>query len=96
VSSDLVPDRVMHEAWSEYLYPRAPVLELASPSSLSGFSRAMTVIRREVPLIVAAELEHLADEMDATTGPYSITAEDVRARAAQLRGETSGQDQEQG
>jgi hypothetical protein len=82
-----LPQAVIDEAWSEFVYPRAPVGDLARPSQLGGFNRAMRVVAQWVDRRVAAELDRLADEMYERPGNLPVTAEDVRARAAQLRSE---------
>jgi len=82
-----LPQAVIDEAWSEFVYPRAAVGDLARPAQMGGFTRAMRVVAQWADRHVAAELEALAVEMDDRPGNLPVTAEDVRARAAQLRGE---------
>lgn len=41
-----LPQIVIDEAWSEYLYPRAAVGDLSHPSEHGGFVRAMRVIQQ--------------------------------------------------
>lgn len=41
-----LPQSVIDEAWSEYLYPRAAVEGLSHPQPTSGFVRAMRVIQQ--------------------------------------------------
>jgi hypothetical protein len=40
-----LPDSVIGEAWSEFLYPRAAVGDLAEPHPQSGFTRAVRVFQ---------------------------------------------------
>lgn len=41
-----LPQSVIDEAWSEFVYPRAAVGDLSHPSAQSGFMRAMRVIQQ--------------------------------------------------
>lgn len=41
-----LPDSVIAEAWSEYLYPRSAVGDLRDPNPQSGFTRAMRVLQQ--------------------------------------------------
>lgn len=43
-----LPQIVIDEAWSEFLYPRSAVGELAQPSPHSGFVRAVRVFQKWV------------------------------------------------
>jgi hypothetical protein len=45
-TTESLPDLVVDEAWSEYVYPRAAVGDLSHPSEHSGFVRAMRVLRK--------------------------------------------------
>lgn len=45
-ATESLPDLVIDEAWSEYVYPRAAVGDLSHPSEHSGFVRAMRVLRK--------------------------------------------------
>ena len=87
MSEQSVPDSVIAEAWSEFIYPRAAVGDLARPHPQSGFTRAMRVVQQWVDKRAAAELDALATEMDERPEYLPVSAEDVRARAAQLRSE---------
>ena len=44
--SQSLPQSVIDEAWSEFVYPRAAVGDLAQPHPQSAFTRAMRVIEQ--------------------------------------------------
>jgi hypothetical protein len=100
---EALPQFIVDEAWSKFVYPRAAIGELSLPPEQGAFMRAARVFRqwarehdtfwsglvdlteRKGHERAAAELESLADEMELSPAHMPVTAEDVRARAAQLR-----------
>ncbi len=58
----------------------------ADESTRAGYRCAAdAVLRGGAPQVVADELDRLADEMERSPRHAPVTAEDVRARATQLR-----------
>lgn len=70
-----IPAEALFAGWHEFRYPR-PAVEEPSDAFKRGLAAA-------VPLVVAAELEHMAKEIG---GPASVP---LRSRAKELRGEQS-------
>lgn len=58
-----IPEEAIAEAWSEFVYPRPAVGDLSDPHPHSGFMRAIHALNTRLPVIVAAELERIADEI---------------------------------
>lgn len=88
----VINDETLYEAWSEFRYPRPAVDE---PSE--AFLRAIRAIDTRLPMIIADELERLADELPGiwkrSGSQYAAGRGDaaifLRNRAADLRGSGS-------
>ena len=76
-----LPDEAVNAGWHEFRYPR-PAIDEPSAAFLRG-------LRAAAPLIVAAELERMADT-PFEDGPWWALASSLRDRAAELRGESRG------
>ena len=72
-----IPDAAIAAGWHEFRYPR-PAVDEPSAAFLRG-------LRAATPLIVAAELERMADT-PFEDGPWWALASSLRQRAAELRG----------
>jgi hypothetical protein len=74
-----VPTEAIAAGWHEFRYPR-PAVDEPTGAFLRG-------LRAAAPLILAAELERMADT-PFEDGPWWALATSLRGRAAELRGES--------
>lgn len=87
----ILPDSVIDEAWSEFVYPRAAV-DLARPSHLDGFNRAMRVVaqwaasraagafyevRGDVYNDALVEVRRLVNDQSLTRGALTAAVDEV-------------------